>query len=77
MKKLKYRKIGSSIKHKWAMLRNMVTSLIVHERIQTTVPKAKEVRLLADRIIRFGKEGMKHVFGNNIWLFPSHRWFVF
>jgi len=35
----------------------MVTSLIVHERIQTTVPKAKEVRLLADRIIRFGKEG--------------------
>lgn len=40
----------------------MVTSLVHHERIQTTVPKAKELRKVADRIIRFGKEGLEKDF---------------
>jgi ribosomal protein L17 len=37
--------------------RNMVTSLIEHERIQTTVPKAKELRILAEKMITLGKRG--------------------
>ena len=39
------------------MLRNMVTSLIHHERITTTVPKAKELRRVADQMITLGKKG--------------------
>jgi large subunit ribosomal protein L17 len=42
------------------MLRNMVTSLLQHERIETTVPKAKEARRLAERIITLGKRGGVH-----------------
>lgn len=42
------------------MLRNMVTSLIYHERIVTTVPKAKEVRHLAEKIIKHAKNGSLH-----------------
>jgi large subunit ribosomal protein L17 len=40
-----------------AMLHNMVTSLLRHERIETTIPKAKEARPLAERIITLGKRG--------------------
>jgi large subunit ribosomal protein L17 len=43
-----------------AMLRNMVTSLIVHERIRTTDAKAKEVRRLAEKMITLGKRGDLH-----------------
>lgn len=42
------------------MLRNMVTSLIKHERIETTEPKAKELKHLAERVIRYGKDGSIH-----------------
>ena len=42
--------------HRQAMWRNMVTDLIVHERIVTTVAKAKELRKHADRVIRWGKD---------------------
>jgi large subunit ribosomal protein L17 len=54
-KRLNYRKLGRTPTHKWAMLRNMVTSLIEHERIVTTVPKAKEVQSLAEKIITMAK----------------------
>ncbi|KAL9187147.1 hypothetical protein ACHAXT_010867 [Thalassiosira profunda] len=50
-----YRKLGRTPEHKWAMLRNMVTSLIKYERIVTTVPKAKELRHLADKVIGYTK----------------------
>jgi len=43
-----------------AMLRNMVTSLLEHEAIRTTVPKAKEARPLAERVITLGKRGGLH-----------------
>jgi len=43
--------------HRWAMLRNMVTSLIHHERIMTTTPKAKELRRVADQCVGYAKEG--------------------
>jgi len=39
------------------MLNNMVSSLLEHERIETTLPKAKEARRLAERIITLGKRG--------------------
>jgi large subunit ribosomal protein L17 len=51
-----YRRLGRSTSHKWALLRNLVTSLIKHERIVTTVPKAKELRRLADHVVTLAKE---------------------
>ena len=52
-----YRLLGSNREHHKAMLRNMVTSLIKHERIETTEAKAKELRKLADRMITLAKQG--------------------
>lgn len=46
--------------HKRAMLRNMVTSLFAHERIETTITRAKEARRYADRMITFAKRGDLH-----------------
>lgn len=43
--------------HKRAMLRNMVTSLFAHGRIETTLPRAKEARRYAERMITFAKRG--------------------
>jgi large subunit ribosomal protein L17 len=52
-----FRQLSRTSTHKMAMLRNMVTSLIEHERIVTTVAKAKEVRALAEKIITMAKKG--------------------
>jgi large subunit ribosomal protein L17 len=54
------RKLNRTTSHRMAMLRNMVTSLLQHEAIRTTVPKAKEARPLAERIITLGKHGGLH-----------------
>lgn len=54
------RKLNRSPSHRLAMMRNMVTSLLRHERIETTDPKAKELRGWADRMIGLGKEGSLH-----------------
>ena len=54
------RKIGRSPSHRLAMYRNLVTSLLEHERIETTDAKAKEVRRLAERMITLGKKGDLH-----------------
>lgn len=51
------RKLNRTTSHRKAMLNNMVASLLEHERIQTTVPKAKEARRLAEQIITLGKKG--------------------
>ena len=51
------RKLGVTASHRKAMLANMVTSLFESERIQTTVPKAKEARRLAERLITFARRG--------------------
>lgn len=55
-----YRKLQRTTSHRIAMLRNMVTSLLEHERIETTLPKAKEARRMAERIITLGKKGGVH-----------------
>ena len=54
------RKLGRNASHRKAMLRNMVTSLLEHERIVTTVPKAKEARRIAEKMITLGKRGDLH-----------------
>ena len=53
----KGRKLGRTSAHRKAMFRNMVTSLLEHERISTTLPKAKELRGVAARVIGYGKRG--------------------
>ncbi len=55
-----YRKLERSSAHRKALLRNLATSLILHERIETTLSKAKELRRLADHLITLGKEGSLH-----------------
>eukprot|EP00808_Paulinella_micropora_P002570 g49714.t1 len=55
----RWSKLGRPSAHRYAMLRTMVTQLIEHERIETTVAKAKALRPLAERMITFGKEGTK------------------
>ncbi len=54
------RKLGRTGSHRQALLRNMVTSLLEHERIQTTDAKAKELRRVAERMITLGKRGDLH-----------------
>jgi large subunit ribosomal protein L17 len=58
--KVGQRKLNRSTPHRLAMLRNMVTSLLEHEAIRTTVPKAKEARPVAERLITLGKRGGLH-----------------
>lgn len=48
------------MEHRRALLRNLVTSLIVFERIETTLAKAKELRRVADRMVTLGKRGTLH-----------------
>ena len=54
------RHLGRSSPHRHAMFRNLVTSLLEHERIETTDAKAKELRRIADRMITLGKRGTLH-----------------
>lgn len=54
------RRLGRTTPHRRAMVRNMVTSLIEHERIVTTTPKAKEIRKVADKMITLAKRGDLH-----------------
>ncbi len=58
--KLAGRKLGRTSSHRKAMFRNMVTSLIEHERIVTTTEKAKELRPIAEKMITLGKRGDLH-----------------
>jgi large subunit ribosomal protein L17 len=50
------RKLNRTSSHRLAMLRNMCNSLITHEAIKTTVPKAKELRRVVEPLITLGKE---------------------
>jgi len=49
------RKLSRNTSHRRALLRNLVTSLLEHGRLMTTLPKAKEVRPLAEKMITLGK----------------------
>jgi len=50
------RKLNRTSSHRLAMLRNMCNSLITHEAIRTTLPKAKELRMAVEPLITLGKE---------------------
>ena len=50
------RKLNRTSSHRLAMLRNMTNSLFLHEAIKTTLPKAKELRRVAEPLITLGKE---------------------
>lgn len=54
------RRLDRTTEHRIAMFRNQVTSLLRHERIVTTTPKAKELKRIADKIITLGKKGTSH-----------------
>jgi large subunit ribosomal protein L17 len=53
-----YRKLGRVTEHRIALLRNQASALIRHERIETTVPKAKELRPFVERLITIAKRGI-------------------
>ena len=53
-----HRKLGRVTEHRLAMLRNQAISLLRHERIQTTIPKAKELRPFVERLITIAKRGI-------------------
>ena len=52
-----YRKLGRTSDQRKAMLRDLATSLIVSERIETTEARAKEVRSVVEKLITLGKKG--------------------
>ncbi len=54
------RKLGRKTPHRNSMFRNLVTSLLDKERIRTTLPRAKEVRPIAERMITLGKRESLH-----------------
>ena len=54
------RKLGRTTAHRRALLRNLATALLEHERITTTEPKAKELRRMADKLVTLGKRGDLH-----------------
>ena len=55
-----YAKLGRNSSARKAMLRDLVTDLIIHERIETTEAKAKEVRSIVEKMITLGKRGDLH-----------------
>jgi len=59
-KRIGMRKLGMATAHRMAMLRNMVTSLIYHERIMTTTPRAKELRRVAEKMVTHAKKANQH-----------------
>ncbi|MFO1144114.1 MAG: 50S ribosomal protein L17 [Amaricoccus sp.] len=55
-----YRRLNRTHEHRKAMFANMASSLIEHEQIKTTLPKAKELRRIADKLVTLGKRGDLH-----------------
>jgi large subunit ribosomal protein L17 len=53
-----HRKLGRVTEHRLAMLRNQAMALLRHERIETTLPKAKELRPFVERLITIAKRGV-------------------
>jgi large subunit ribosomal protein L17 len=58
-----HRKLGRVTEHRIALLRNQATALLRHERIQTTVPKARELRPFVERLITIAKRGLANANG--------------
>jgi large subunit ribosomal protein L17 len=56
--RVSHRKLGRTTEHRIALLRNQAEALIRHERIETTIPKAKELRPFVERLITIAKRGI-------------------
>ena len=54
------RKLGRTTSHRRALFRNQATALFEHEQIRTTLPKSKELRLVAEKLITLAKRGDLH-----------------
>jgi len=54
------RRLNRSATHRKAMFRNMAASLLIHEKIRTTLPRAKELRRKVERLITLGRRGDLH-----------------
>lgn len=54
------RQLSRNSSHRWALMRNLITALLREEKIQTTDPKAKELRRWVERVITLGKRGDLH-----------------
>ncbi|KAF9101094.1 hypothetical protein BGX29_006005 [Mortierella sp. GBA35] len=55
-----FRRLNRTMSHRKSMLRNLATQLIQHDRIKTTLPKAQELKAIADQMITLGKRGDLH-----------------
>ena len=55
-----YRRLNRTHEHRKAMFANMAGSLIEHEQIKTTLPKAKELKSIIEKLITLGKRGDEH-----------------
>jgi large subunit ribosomal protein L17 len=55
-----HRKLGRVSEHRTALLRNQATALLMHEHIETTVPKAKELRPFVEKLITRARSGTLH-----------------
>ena len=60
--KLKGRKLNRTSSHRKALFMNLAVALLKHEHIKTTLPKAKELRSVVDRLITVGKKGGLHAY---------------
>jgi len=58
--KMAHRKLNRTASHRKAMFANMASALLKHEQIITTLPKAKELRPIVERLITLGKRGSLH-----------------
>ena len=58
--RLRGRKLNRTSEHRKAMFGNMAAALIKHEQIETTLPKAKDLRPIVDKLITLGKRGGLH-----------------
>lgn len=61
-----YRKLGKTTTHRKAMLSNMAVSIVLHEEVKTTLPKAKEVRREVEGLITLAKNGEKLALKNAV-----------
>ena len=58
--KLGYKKLNRTSEHRKALIKNMLNSLIKYEQIKTTLPKAKELRPIVEKLITLAKKGDLH-----------------
>jgi large subunit ribosomal protein L17 len=69
----KRKRFGRTTNQRKALFRNLLESLLIHERIETTVAKAKELRSLADRMVTLGKRGDLHAKRLALAMLPNRK----